>query len=200
MWVPAFEDYAARHDIRFRRFAAGACGSILYPPTGGSTRNCDEWRSEAFRIIAEERPERVVLVNQSYKGYARDSAEWEAGLRASIERLSPSTQVVILGETPFAEENVPDCLARNLDDVRPCEPAGTRARLDRIRADEQRIAGETGATWIDATSWMCTEDRCPAIVGNILVYRDQDHLTVPFIESRADLLAAALDGTPAPGS
>lgn len=84
MWAPAFDEYAAREGIRVRRFA-GACGSILYPPDRGSTRNCDEWRSEAFAIIERERPALVVLANQSYKA-TRDAAEWEAGFRASIER------------------------------------------------------------------------------------------------------------------
>jgi len=193
MWARAFEELAQREGIRVRRFAAGACGSILYRPTGGSTRNCDEWRNEAFRIIEEEQPDLVVLANQSYKGYDRDAAEWESGLRASLERLAPSTKVAILGETPWADEDVPDCLARNLDDVRPCEPPPDRARYRAIVEAEQRIAAEEGAGWIDAGSWLCTEDRCPAVVGNLLVYRDQDHLGTPFVLSRVDLLQQALD-------
>ena len=193
MWSSAFEEYADRNDIRVRRLTAGGCGSLSSPPTGGSTRNCDSWRAGAFELIEREQPDLVVLSNQSYKGYRRDAAEWEAGLRTSIERISPSSRVVVLGETPWSEDDIPDCLARNLENTRPCEPNANRAELGRISEVEQRVAAETGAGWIDTASWLCTEDRCPAIIGNILAYRDQDHLSRQLVLSRIDLLSAALD-------
>jgi len=57
----------------------------------------------------------------------------------------------------------------------------------------QQVAATTGARFVDVTSLLCVHERCPAIADNILVYRDQQHLTTAFIESRAKDLAQLLD-------
>ena len=30
---------------------------------------------------------------------------------------------------------------------------------------------------VDTAPWFCTSDTCPAVVGSVLVYRDEQHLT-----------------------
>jgi hypothetical protein len=39
---------------------------------------------------------------------------------------------------------------------------------------------------------MCTDDRCPVVVGDILVYRDSHHLSDTFVEWLTPLLEAAI--------
>jgi hypothetical protein len=40
--------------------------------------------------------------------------------------------------------------------------------------------------------WFCTASGCPTVVGNILVYRDDNHMTVTFASFIAPLLDAAV--------
>jgi hypothetical protein len=40
--------------------------------------------------------------------------------------------------------------------------------------------------------WFCTDAGCPTVVGNILVYRDDNHMTVTFSSFIAPLLDAAV--------
>ena len=40
----------------------------------------------------------------------------------------------------------------------------------------------------------CTADRCPVIVGNTLVYRDDNHVTTEYAQVLAPLLAERVDG------
>jgi peptidoglycan/LPS O-acetylase OafA/YrhL len=44
-------------------------------------------------------------------------------------------------------------------------------------------------TSIDLTDALCTDRRCPGVIGNVLVYRDDDHLTTVY----AGMLAGELD-------
>ena len=37
-------------------------------------------------------------------------------------------------------------------------------------------------THIDLTDAVCRDGRCPGVVGNVLVYRDTQHLTNRFVE------------------
>ena len=40
---------------------------------------------------------------------------------------------------------------------------------------------------------ICLADHCPAVVGNIIVYRDSNHLSVAYADSLEPLLARELE-------
>ena len=79
-----------------------------------------------------------------------------------------------------------------MDDASTC----ATARSDAVRPD--RISGEVaaarahGATFVDTTDWLCTPNTCPVVVGDLLVLRDETHLTPPMAEFLTPLLDAAL--------
>ena len=68
--------------------------------------------------------------------------------------------------------------------------------VDRDRAMAQvdptlAIAGQyPNMTFLDYTDGICNDTYCPAVVGNIVVYRDFHHLTATYIRS----LIPALEG------
>jgi len=47
---------------------------------------------------------------------------------------------------------------------------------DRL-AVERAAAKQVGAAFVDPTDWFCTADRCPVMIGDILIYRDATHIT-----------------------
>ena len=53
-------------------------------------------------------------------------------------------------------------------------------------------ARQEGAEIVDPTPWFCTATFCPAVVGNVLVYRDQHHVTTAYDRLLAPLLAKKL--------
>jgi hypothetical protein len=88
---------------------------------------------------------------------------------------------------------VPDCLSAHLGDPRACSRSRTEAvQLAGRRRLVARTARARGATVIDPLPWFCTATTCPVIVGNILVYKDQHHITTAYSRLLAPLLAARL--------
>jgi hypothetical protein len=61
------------------------------------------------------------------------------------------------------------------------------------------IAAETAATkvgggqYTDLTALFCTAARCPAIVGNTLVYRDKVHLTLEYSRLLAPIMGTLVE-------
>ena len=53
----------------------------------------------------------------------------------------------------------------------------------------QRQAERHGAEYVDTLPWFCAHGRCPLVVDNVVVYRDQDHITTTY----ADLLTPQLE-------
>jgi hypothetical protein len=58
----------------------------------------------------------------------------------------------------------------------------------------ERAATESGnGDYADVTELFCSISRCPAIVGNTLVYRDDNHLTRQYALVLAPVIAALAD-------
>lgn len=50
----------------------------------------------------------------------------------------------------------------------------------------------SGLPLIDLTDRLCGRERCDTIIGNVLVYRDDHHLTATFSLALAEVLGDAL--------
>ena len=46
---------------------------------------------------------------------------------------------------------------------------------------------------IDTSHMFCPDDWCPAIIGNVVAYRDDEHLTQTFARTLAPFFLASLD-------
>jgi hypothetical protein len=56
---------------------------------------------------------------------------------------------------------------------------------------ERRIAAEAGAQYVDVTSWLCSSV-CTALVGDMDVYLNQDHITATYATYLSGALEAAV--------
>ena len=52
---------------------------------------------------------------------------------------------------------------------------------------------EAGGAYVDVRPWFCQTTGCAVIVGNLLVYRDQNHITTDFASWLAPVVGASLD-------
>ena len=52
----------------------------------------------------------------------------------------------------------------------------------------------SGFKVVDPVGWICSNGTCPAVVGNVLAYRDQTHLTTAFSAWLAPLASTVLQG------
>ena len=50
-----------------------------------------------------------------------------------------------------------------------------------------------GGRYADLTDLFCTLDRCPVIVGNTLVFRDDNHVTTEYAQLLAPVIGALAD-------
>ena len=67
---------------------------------------------------------------------------------------------------------------------------GAHGRRHRVRADEGR---RVGGQYSELSDYFCTADRCPVVVGNTLVYRDDNHVTTEYAQVLAPLLAELVE-------
>jgi len=202
-WFPAFEKLANRHGWRLLSLTRSSCSPAAVPVINSKLkrvyRECDGWRDSALARIRAVKP-RLVVVSSStgYRGAlaghpADPDGLWAAAwARLFTELGAGAGNVALLGDTPFLSRDPADCLAAAGATVSACaEPSGTVLRDPGWREIVRAAAERAGARVVDPVPWLCGP-RCPTVVGNLLVYRDTNHLTSEYAEMLAPLLDAQL--------
>jgi peptidoglycan/LPS O-acetylase OafA/YrhL len=161
-------------------------------PTPVLRYTCPPYRDRAIAWIERHDPD-LVIVGNSYTQYPAGAAEWAEGTEATVERLAEvSDDVVLIGDNPASTQDPPACLSEHLDDASACATERTDAILPERISAEVAAARDHGVTFVDTTEWFCTPETCPAVLGNLLVMRDETHITAPMAEFLRPLLEAAL--------
>jgi hypothetical protein len=193
-WFEPIERYALQHGYRLVVLLKMGCpvadvdfsGQVL-PYT------CPPWRDRAIAWMTEHQPA-LVVVSNSYVQYDSDAEEWAAGSDATYGRIADAVDapVVVFGDNPASPVEVPVCLSGNLDDASACDVSRDEATRRDLIAAEYAAAQAHSFTFVDTTEWFCTDDNCPVIVGNILVLRDETHITAPMALYLQPLVDAAI--------
>ncbi|WP_041834335.1 acyltransferase family protein [Actinoplanes sp. N902-109] len=202
-WFPALEAVALQRHWKLVVVTKSACtaadGVIFLPQLKREFTECVQWRRAAWDYVRSLHPAKVVLAstypsNELLHVSGSQDDAWAAAWRRSVRDAAvPGARVYFIADTPWMAGSNPECLS-----VHPNEPAACgRDRVSALALPERRrmvtaAVRAAGARVIDPTSWFCTPTTCPAIVGNVLVYRDQHHVTTAYSRLLAPELGAAL--------
>jgi hypothetical protein len=77
-----------------------------------------------------------------------------------------------------------------MDDLLQCSATPDEWTSIDPLVDAARDLGLPEASIVDPTSWFCREDLCPAVIGGVVVYADEHHMTATY----ARTMAPALEG------
>ncbi|MFN8117928.1 MAG: acyltransferase family protein [Micropruina glycogenica] len=206
MWTPAFRDIATQRGWRLETLAKGACPMLKLPifePTlRRPYRECDQWRPAIVARLKAEHPRLIVLAMSRLYGRSIDynsafnafDSTWDTGITEMVRDLrSTGAAVLVLGPVPNPQGWVPNCLALHLSDATACSPARSKAVNQAGIAAEMAAAKAGGGQYSDITDLFCTPERCAAIVGDTLVYRDFSHVTVRYTLQLAPVIGALAD-------
>jgi hypothetical protein len=200
-WAPALDSIAKKRHWRLAVFTKVVCSTAdvnTYLDASRTYTKCVTWRARSEARIRQLRPALIVTASVADHGdlvgvtTGVDDA-WAAAWARSIRRLdSGGARVVYLQDTPAPKGSVPDCLALNPRAINRCSQSLKPAAGSARRALMDGAAAKAGATVIDTVPWFCTTARCPTVVGNVLVYRDDSHISGAYVRLLAPLLSEQL--------
>ncbi len=206
-WFPAVERMAEEQGWRLLSLTMSACSPADMPvwnPTYNRVSTaCANWRNLAIDRLVKAHPTLILVTGTRgfavvdgsghlLSGDARTSA-WEAGMQRTLARLIPAAgRVIMLADTPLSLVDPPVCLSAHPTSVLACATPVKSAINAAWLQEEQDLADAEGVGFIDPTPWVCPSSPCPAILGNLLVYRDAGHLTATFAAALTDRLEQAV--------
>jgi len=211
MWDLAFQRIATQRRWRLETLTKAACPlldlPITNPTLGREYTECKQWRGQILARLQAEHPRLIVLsVMRQYgarygwqSGFTSYDPAWIDSMTRLVQQLrGTGAKVLVLGAIPDPQTPLPDCLSVHLDDVTACSPLRSAAVNQPGIAAESTATKAGGGQYADLTALFCAADRCPAIVGNTLVYRDRNHVTDAYSRVLEPALGALADRAIAP--
>ena len=106
-----------------------------------------------------------------------------AGMYGQLKTGKP----VVIADVPYPGQDVPECLADNLKDIRPCAVSPHNRVSGGSPARERQAARSSGGVLLDFNDLICGgQGRCPVVRDDIIVFRDHHHLTATFFGDPVD--------------
>jgi peptidoglycan/LPS O-acetylase OafA/YrhL len=186
-WIPALHRYAREEGWRLLTFTKSACpyARVTIRLRDGPYPSCASWRENVLQEL-EGLGVEVLFTSQSRYGYV-ETDDMVAGL-LDIWRDTQAlgVEIIAIADTPWLKQEPGDCLAK--DPLRCAEPRDAIA----VKVDPLLIAAARmeGAQAVDMTDLLCTPDECRLVVGNVIVWRDRNHLTRTYAEMLSPYLFA----------
>jgi peptidoglycan/LPS O-acetylase OafA/YrhL len=206
-WSPALQAIAQRRHWHLLTYTKLSCPFIDIPTysdmLGREYSECAVWRGRVVDRLRKVRPDMTIV---AVAGGFRPTDPLDADPHRQGEALARLLaqipgELAVLIDTPTLSFDVPGCLSRHLDDMRPClTPRDTAFGPDHGTL-ERTGAAASGAHVIDLSGALCPGDPCPVVMGRFLMYRDAQHLTSTFSSAFAPTLERALpplDGSAGP--
>jgi hypothetical protein len=195
------EGYAAYHLVRLGCPAADVTPWLN--KGDGPNMLCDrfhDWTEEQVRTL---RPDVVVLATSfNPNGYVVDGVQvldaterlrlLREGMARLVGRLGPyAGRFVVIGDPPAVQLSPAKCLLRPRATLLDCAALGSVLSLAAIEA-VRGAASDSGATYVSTAEWFCLDDYCPTVLGELLSYRDQNHVSDTYARYLTEVLGHEL--------
>jgi len=196
-WMPALHQVASQNGWRLIVHVKKACPTAEIPTDKDPNRtDCVPWRQAVIDRIAALQPDLVIMSAYRYKqvgaAAGRDPDQvWSEGLDLTLQKMQGGAKrILLLGDSATPADDVPSCVAGRLSNVGSCMNSRDNAVRPGRLGVERDLAARFGASFIPTSDWMCTDTVCPVVVGNVLMYRDNSHITAtasaflaPYVEA-----------------
>ena len=197
-WFPALKPWFERAGWRLLVLTKSACPMVdkafFYPRIGKEYTVCAEWRQRALEFLRETKPEHVFLGSATISGNGFSATDWTEGTRKVLQAISPHVEkITLIRGTPVLPFDALDCLADEtpltlyLGGKNRCSATPDTTQGDQVFAALQEAAsGFANARLLDMNGIVCPDGRCYARAGDLIVFRDTQHLTARFTAHLAD--------------
>lgn len=167
----------------------GGCALGLDEPTD-DPEGCGDWRDAVLEYLEDLQPEAVMtVVTRADPG---DDAEVvRPGIDRTIDRLvNAGIDVLGVRDNPRFDFDMFECVTSEDPDECVAPRSGSLADENPALSLERE-----GLHLIDLTPWICPEDVCYGVIGNVAVYRDDNHLSRTYATTLGPFLAEQLPFT-----
>lgn len=200
-FIVPLDKLGKEHHFKVATFVRQECplvvGGPMDPANDIVSPECAEWGENAMQEIINLQPAMVVSTSTRPAGHAGDgrvSADYVPEAYANLwQRLAElGIPFVGLRDNPWMFTPTGEPMDPNLCIVAGYSEHDCSMAADMVYAPEDPAAeliDAAFAQWeIDTASWYCVDGLCPPQIGNVYIYRDQNHISNAYAESLTPVL------------
>lgn len=208
-WLPTLRTLGYdRGDWKIITHTKSVCPFVALPVIrdGRETvyETCSEWNRALTDLILSARPDLVVTSMSSYRLAATDQTSnppLSAGIALAWQPLiAAGIPIVNINDTPHVGVDIPECLSSPFGSIERCSVEVPEYEL--VHPAHRLAETSDGALSVNLNQLICQGRHCPPVKGQILIWRDSNHLTATFARYLAPQLGEKLSahGIPMPDS
>ncbi|GAC69996.1 putative acyltransferase [Gordonia soli NBRC 108243] len=194
MWVTALNLLGKRNHFKVTTYLKMGCpmSTELVPKQAGVPYpQCHDWVMRVMKKVIADKPDAVFTNSTRPRDY--EPGDWVPPTYTPIfdEFIEAGIPVLGIRDTPWPHNaqgaiDSPTCLADGGD----AESCGTNRSLALAPDDPAKALAATRPMFhaLDLSNGVCSADLCPAVAGNITVYKDWHHLSATYVRSLTDEL------------
>lgn len=213
-WLPALMPAAERLGWRVTTLTKAACppGDVEFGrKEPGAGESCRSWRRQALDWLGDQPPDLLLLTGAGREYNLVDAAgerlpdevalaAWSEALADTLAAVQAPTQAVVLADTPLMSRNPVSCLEEHPGDQSACVTPRREALAPGLDEAERATAETAGAAFESLSELVCPYDPCPVIIGDVLLWRNADHITATFAAQLEPAMRALLLRNLPPGA
>ncbi|MCB5294603.1 acyltransferase family protein [Arthrobacter sp. SO3] len=143
---------------------------------------CNAFNQASAKYVLDRRPDAVFTV----ASLTHKDAPFETEVPDYLEGIQAFTgagmEVVGIRDNPRFNMNMPECVQKNGPEAPKCRVPLQESLADSSPLDAYR-GRVPGLHLMDLSDFICADGMCPAVVGNVYVYKDDNHLTKTYVQS-----------------
>ena len=188
-WLPALRRLANQYDWKIYNMTKSACW-FSSEVKNGDNEDCLEWNRGIVQKLEEMSPHVVFTTATRADGEEEYVPEGYIDQWKKLDRLGIT--VFAIRDNPWWQGMSP---AQCVDVFGPTSIQCRASRTSKLAAispvaRSSRIPGNV--RFLDLTEYLCSEEECFPVAGNIQIYRDRHHISAAYSQSLAPFLGSQM--------
>lgn len=191
-YLGALRPFAERRHWQVFSMLFGGCRFSVPRKPPANPGGCQQWSIDATAEIIAMKPDAVItLATRDVRAGRTENVP--PGYVEAWRRLAEhGIPVVGLRDNPRFDEAPVDCVQDKGGDATQC--ATPRASLYPPRPPYETLPGlPDGVHFVDTSDFFCDATKCPAVIGNVMVYMDDNHVSGTYMATMAPAMGAEIE-------
>lgn len=182
-WLPALQEISEEYRIRIESYTKSNC-RFTTDDLDELSDGCLPWGETLLEMLQEDPPDLVFTTSTAMEGDEIPEGfldKWGALEEADID-------VLAVRDVPWMEFDVAACVSEEGEDAMADCTTSAEDVLYQGNPWEELDDQPANVTYADFNPYVCPDGECLPIIGNVLVYRDSNHLTREYVLTMTPLI------------
>lgn len=198
-WFRAVEATAEQHGWKVLTYLKNSCPFTATERTAekNGSISCQQANKDTLeRIVSRGDVDAVVTSHWAGSAFAKGAAEGFAQYWGALEDAGIAVYPILDTPRPGLKTYARDCVVQHPEQLQSCGTPKSKA----FEANDFTLPAaklDPRVDVLDFSDQFCSNEFCPAVIGNVLVYRDKHHISDTYMRTLAPVfdqrLLAAMD-------